>query len=137
MPKAKAKLHMIELVVGDWSHDGHEKTKTFRVTCNKTAAKLKTAYKAGVEVCGLDLKDTVAVEYEDSILATEDASKLAAAGIPVAELVDGSSDNDGFCLTTDSFAELYMRIANLGAPDLTWDYVEANQVEVGGYGLFY
>lgn len=73
--KAEKLPFMINLVLGDDSGDGHGRTETVTIRSNIDKEEVSKAYKAGVNVTGIDVENDVANDYEDSLLpqATFDA----------------------------------------------------------------
>jgi len=153
------------LTVGDWSDDGHGKTSshTFEHNCPD----LEAAYVAGslclnyseqyyeyysqktVTRSSLDVLAHVAVAYEDSSIPNEIAERLIQHGI-LPDETDGTydpfyerDDDDTYRVgDTEGFANLYMLIARLGyqaTTGVTFNYrpVKLNEINVGGYGLFW
>lgn len=129
----------IKLVVGDYSRDGHEKSTDVYISCNLTAKEIEKAYKKGVKVVGLDVRENVASEYQDSYVLKEHYEKLKKAGY-TEELEPYDNDAETstkFYINDDSFAEMFMFVAKVGNPDLEYELVEdSDSVNVGGYGLF-
>ena len=73
-------MHTINLVVGDWSHDGHGMTDSIAIICSHTAEQVKTAYRNAVNKLGFpDLVKEACSEYEESSLSSDFALKLIAA----------------------------------------------------------
>jgi hypothetical protein len=61
--------NIIQLIVGDYSLDGHERTKTFMIKTNLTTKQLATAYKVGSEKIGFDFINICCRDYEDRTIS--------------------------------------------------------------------
>lgn len=150
--------HLVDLVLGDWSNDGHGLTETITVRCNLTPQQLEDAYNAGVEQLGLDVEDDVARDYEDPFLYFDQWEKLAAKGMTLerlfahelkgeyasylfddaTEFLKEPVDDEGFQIDEQAYVELWLFTASLGDPSLKWEVTEDDSphVRIGGYGLF-
>lgn len=47
--------YIVELIVGDWSNDGHGQTDVTVIESNLTPSEVKAAYSLGVDKCGYGL----------------------------------------------------------------------------------
>ncbi len=130
----------IQLVIGDWSGDGHEITRSVTAHSNIPADELKAAYDLGVKATGVDLTRDVCSDYRDSSLSAEVLAKLVAAGyaIPGMENLSGNEIfDDTQYLDPEEFAGIWLFIARKGNPELRVDLVENDaRINIGGYGLF-
>lgn len=137
--KANPELpHMINLVVGDWSHDGHNMTEQSTIKCNLEKKDLEKAYKKGTKVVGFNLTEEVCADYEDMSMPAEIAEKLKVAGIDANEYVEHEDGEElSFAYNHEAFTELWLRIAQLGNPDLKYEMSsnESPNINIGGYGL--
>lgn len=140
---------LVNLVVGDWSNDGHGISETITVNCNIDKDAIMAAYKAGSEKTGVDLVDGVCIDYEDNAIRKRDWDKLAAHGITLEQVLGefkGSikdakkalARDEGFALYGKAFAMIYMLMAKLGDPTLEYEVSEDDSpnINIGGYGLF-
>lgn len=133
-------MNLLTLRVGDWGGDGHERTEDILVRVNKPPEDIETAYYAGVKVCEVDIKKLVA-DYEEWDIPSAELRKLHQHGILRDWNFDEESLSEDFSLLyeIDMYAEIYLRIAQLGDPDLKYETVENDENPVlciGGYGLF-
>ncbi len=130
-------MHTINLVVGDWSRDGHEKTETIQVKSSLTLAELNAAYALGSRRVEFDLSAEVAKEYEDDFMLKQHIDMLAIHGIVCEDY--NESEDDGVGLDPELFATLFMKIAQLGNCNLLFEFVDdsTSTINIGGYGLFY
>lgn len=129
--------HQINLILGDWSNDGHGKTCTKTVRCNLSYEELQKAYVKGSEIVGFDFCDKVACEYQDSGLDANHASMLEKHGC---NLFSECENFEGiYYLSTDLFARIFMFVCGVGADSkLEWEFVSKRNLDfhIGGYGLF-
>lgn len=130
--------HNIDLVVGDWSSDGHGISSSVPFIANFPLEDVEKFHAQAAKQHGLDFA-TQCEDYEDSCLSEDflEAALIAFANHPTAlsffqELVK----EDGY-VKADEFCFVYMYIAELGQPLLKWQHVEGNpSIAIGGYGLF-
>lgn len=129
------------LNVGDFYGDGHGRYETIIVDHNlENSNELLAAYKAGTKIVGIDLRRDVLAEYEGrmeveqyDILSkhidiTKYATKEEYHEGPEVYLEDGPG----------GFAQIWMEIAQLGNPEIEFEFVKMNEMlDIGGYGLFY
>lgn len=137
----------ITLVLGDWSHDGHNMTSNFIIDSNLTSKEVESAYKRGASKCGLDLRANVCSDYEDSSISAEDFKKLADAGYDRGDFGKVDPDDDdppGDPLKVgidyvdhDEFLRMWLFIVKLGEPSFECKEIRSYDVTVniGGYGL--
>lgn len=126
---------LINLVVGDWSNDGHGKTATFayNVTGVSSTQEVIDAHKVGCEILGIELTQwggfPYCQDYEDDSFPAEIAEKL--------NLSDyNETDEEMIGLFPESFAELYTKIVQVGNPGITFELLRGTEIDIGGYGLF-
>jgi hypothetical protein len=128
----------INLIVGDWSGDGHSKKEITCIKCNLSLKEIKLAYKKGTEIVGFSLSEDVCKNYEDNFISIEKYNKLCDLGMPE-EIGDGCNlfNNDKIYLIGDDFVYIYLFIVKLGNPKFSWlnSSVDDN-IFIGGYGLF-
>lgn len=137
----------INLVVGDWSDDGHGKTDTITITSNFTMEQIEQAYKDGRGLVGVNLSN-VCNDYEDTLLSYEDWQKLSVAGLIIenlhmdeysyGEAVKAITNKEGIYLSPETFARIYMFIADQGSLGLLWNIINDNYhaINIGGYGFY-
>lgn len=137
MNKNNSLLHTINLVVGDWSHDGHSKTETVTILSNLDKKALEKAYKKGSKKVGFDLETDVCADYEDMSMSEDISEKLKAAGIKPHDYVEEDEAGLSFSYNHEAFATLWLDIARLGNPDLKYEITADNNttINIGGYGL--
>lgn len=134
-------MNLLTLRVGDWSGDGHERTEDILVRVNKSSVDIETAYYKGVKVCEVDVKSLVA-DFEEWDIPSAELRKLHRNGILRDwNFDDEESLSEDFSLLyeIDMYVEIYLRIAQLGDPDLKYETVDTDEnpvLYIGGYGLF-
>jgi hypothetical protein len=145
MPK-----YQIRLVLGDWSHDGHNQTDTKVINSSLNRDELIAAFQLGAAASGLlpqaqhhSTYLTVAEEYEDSKLARKEYARLAVLGVvpidpnefPFDEEID--REDDTIYLDEGSYTELWLAVAKFGNPALEYALVSDTMpsINIGGYGL--
>lgn len=127
------KKHLVSLVVGDWSYDGHNQTESFTIKSNLTGRQIEKAYAEGAKRLGVDLKKQVACEYEDPKIHKDVLQKFFEEEIPE-EFAD--HDGDTYYLDPQSYAELYLLTVMVGDPKFEYEVASVASIGVGGYGLF-
>jgi len=126
--------NIINLVIGDWSDDGHGKTHTVTVKSNLLKENIDRAYLEGVKKIGVDISE-YCEDYEDTLVPMEALKKLETAGFDLYTL-DGYGEDEEFGIWYEDFAKIWMFIAKTGNPDLILVPADPNSINIGGYGLF-
>jgi hypothetical protein len=128
-------MHTVNIVVGDWSHDGHSMTETYTIESNLTGDEIEAAYKKGTEKLGFDLVEDCCAEYEDNQVSLEQIKMLEASGFDISKF--DKDKNGNYCgIWHDLFVELYLHVIKLGDDSFKWDWTESEDINIGGYGLF-
>ncbi len=131
--------YMINLVMGDWSADGHSQTETVTIKSNLDKKGVEDAYKSGVKKTKVDLSKDVARDYEDNIISKKIVNKLCKFGFKIEDCSnDFRADEDGYGLWTDGYALAWLFIAQIGNPDFKYEVTndDSPNINIGGYGLF-
>ena len=133
------------LVVGDWSGDGHEKTIKVLVKTNFTEDEIEKAYKKAVRIVGVDLTKDVCRNYDERRIPYDKFKELIKFD-EIFELYEGiskeitekdfKSDTWISYVEPSHFADLYLAFCKIGNPDFRYKVINANNINVGGYGLF-
>jgi hypothetical protein len=136
-------MHTIEMVIGDWSNDGHGMMDKYYINSSANHLELEKAYKVGVHIVGFDFSEVVCRNYEDSRIKDKHLEKLIEHGFK-GELAECLEENNGYFDEDRDYVELYMFVVELGfkkyyQSELNWKFVMNNtpSINVGGYGLFY
>ena len=123
--------HIIDLVVGDWSGDGHCQTATISIRSNLSKQELLYAYEKGQKISGIG---EICEEYEDTAVSKEVLETLFSLGVPDDLFV--IEEDDVAYISTDEYVFIYLFIAGLGTPHFKYEFVENDRINIGGYGLF-
>ena len=71
----------INLVIGDWSHDGHGMCETVPAKVNLSIEEIEEAYLKGSEILGFNLIEDFCRNYEDNKVPIDIAKKLIEIGL--------------------------------------------------------
>lgn len=146
--KSNTKTYVIELITGDWSGDGHEKTASLRFRCNVSSKELEKAYKAGAKLLKHDITKHCG-DYEDNGVPTKLLDDLKTKLLKefgeefMKDYYFNTSDEDFvtegiYNIGYEEYTDIYMFIAKLGNHELVYKQVkEVDSIHIGGYGLFY
>lgn len=127
----------INLVVGDWSGDGHCQTKTIQVQSSLNMNELQAVYKKAAKKTKVQFVDAVAAEYENNMISEDDFKKLQSAGIVMDEIFFRDENGEwDYSLDETSFATLYLEMIKLVHPTFVYTIVDNPGIMIGGYGLF-
>lgn len=129
-------VHDIQLTVGDWSMDGHGQVETVVVQSTLSRIELEKAYKAGVKKLGVNISEMCA-DYEDRHI-TDKTMRVFAALDPnlcLDEDDEDYPDEEGCYIDADIFVKLYLLTCQSGDPTLSYEIVEPQNINIGGYGL--
>lgn len=131
--------HWFTVTVGDWSDDGHGKTDTYLINSSLSKDDMeKKAYKAGCEVIGFDMVDTLCEGYEEGSIEKETVEAFALSGLDLLALADKWDREEyaehGGLSVRDLWVQMWLHVCRLGASDLV-AVVAAGNINIGGYGL--
>lgn len=130
-------VHQIELILGDSSGDGHEKTETVTIKSNLDKTELEQAFADGCKKTGVDFENLVAADYEENTISQELVDKLAVHGFDIAEFSeDEKPGKDGYSLYTEGYAAIWLFIAKVGNPSFEHEEETVPSIYIGGYGLY-
>jgi len=131
--------NQINVVIGDWSDDGHGKTAIFIINSNLPLKQIETAYRKGSKKVGFKLHEQVE-DCEQSELDLDLFNKLKDFGLNLKKVGIDKSDIDEednrVQLWSSSYFKLYMFICQVGDPNLEYKLEHNSQLRIGGYGLF-
>lgn len=129
---------IFNLEVGDWSHDGHERTQDNLFISSHSAADINLAYRSAVELIGVDIVEDVCDDYEDNMVSPADAKRINAKLDGILDVLStADSDNpDDYALDIDGFVKLYLAYIHLGNAAIQMVPVISTDIHIGGYGLF-
>lgn len=128
---------VVELVLGDWSGDGHSESESRKIRSSISAKELKSAFYEGVTKLGGEKFDITLMceDYEDSSISGEAADAFRTV---LGMTFDDTSVGD-ICICQDEFFAIYMKTCALGNASFEWEEIKAdrsNVIDIGGYGLF-
>lgn len=134
--KKPTKMKMINLVVGDWSDDGHGRTHTVTVESNFDVARLGKAFKAGTKKLKFNIAEHCQ-DYEDGSISDRFAAALTKHGFDLTEMFSYDGPDEPINLSPSDFADIWLFTAELGGgKKLRLKIVEPDDIHVGGYGCF-
>src|ERR1035441_1984697 len=125
-----SRVQRYKIIVGDWSGDGHEKTKDYFLEVSHSKEKIVAAYEATRKVSKVSLISLVRSEekngyvsvcsdYEQNEISVETLDKLIAAGVNRDDLMlDDGIDND-FEIWDEGIVHLFMAMAKASLPELS------------------
>lgn len=122
----------INLIVGDWSGDGHEKTEVFIIESNLSPDEIKDAYAKGSKILGFNLIRKVCIEYEDNFIPFSIA-KILNSHLNTEFNIDGQLS----LVIPKQWVDLYLKIVHLGNDSFKYGYIAGVDINIGGYGLFF
>jgi hypothetical protein len=129
----------IDLVMGDWSDDGHGETEQVTIKSNFNKIWIDRAYESASDILGFCFINEVAKNYEEPYIDNELIIKLREV-LEEPNLLDGVIDEHAECIGIDSYEylDIYLKIIKLGDPDFKYKIIGDNneQINIGGYGLF-
>jgi hypothetical protein len=119
-------MNTYRLVIGDWSHDGHEKSDIFRFKTNYTREQIIEAYKVAEERSGVSLTSHsgILTDYEDGTIKGEAIDKLKALGVSIEELLKTHDLDDWegeISVSPDGVARLFLAMVGAVANDFEWE----------------
>ena len=127
-------MSKFRVVIGDWSGDGHNETKTYVVVVDDkfTMEILGANYKKNVEELGIN-PTTFVDEYEDGTVPASVADKLQALGVQYTTEEYGDGEN---IFTTQGMLDIMMFMFGYGLVDFNWGQEPeiTYPILAGGYG---
>ncbi len=131
-------MHTINIVVGDWSGDGHGKTKTYIFECSHSPKDVQVAYESGATREQHRIINTIATHYDDNVLTENHIATLKELEYDF-EMLEcfGEFSDDAKYLNTDEYVDIYWHIVKRGNPEITYNEIKGRNITIGGYGFFY
>ncbi len=131
---------IIELVVGDWSKDGHNQSDKFLYETNLSKEEIEKAFSDGCNTIGI--KFNICEEYEDDKVSQDFISKIVLAGLDPSKYLYESWDSKKLerIENPESFSLLWLDIAKVGNSSLEYKLIKPESgygIKIGGYGLYY
>jgi hypothetical protein len=119
---------LVQLTIGDWSQDGHNIMETVLVETNLNRTEMEEAYRKGCAALMLNPLGNMCSEYEQDTFTKEEAAKLTEVGFPA-----GPDET----VTSEDWVRLYIFFCKAGNPDIVIEEVLLDNINIGGYGLFW
>jgi hypothetical protein len=136
---------LIELVVGDWSKDGHNQMDKYvvQVLGVDSAEELESAYNIGCKKVGLGTLQQYCRGYEENDFPVEfiriiDKLAVGFGFVDAIEFYESASVIEGelTSLDPDSYVLCYLVLARFGNPDIRFDIQRGSFLHIGGHGLY-
>ena len=132
--------HWFTVTVGDWSYDGHGKTDTHLINSSLSKDDMEKAYKAGCELIGFDMVETLCEGYEEGSIEKKTVEAFASSGLDLLALADKWDREEyaehGVLAVSGLWVAMWLHICKLGAADLVAFHITKANVNIGGYGLW-
>lgn len=136
--------HNIVYTLGDPSADGHGHVAEYHLVSNHSAKEISEAYKKTTKLLSFNLVEEIGDKYQrDCWVPAEYAAELVKLGIIEEDDLEIESIEYGppagsYYLDTDSFGDLYFKIAKYSLPDLEWEDRDLQEEEIFDlYGAAY
>jgi hypothetical protein len=138
----KRLMRKFQVIVGDWSADGHEKTKKFFVTSSMSKKQAESEYKRLCKLFKIN-PSNVCDEYEDCEVSLEDLDKMHIGHVIKVwqnnTWYDEPEENENHRLSPLEFAQLWATFMAQHTGK-TFEVHEEKPSEaalpIGGYGCF-
>lgn len=78
--------YTLQLVLGDWSFDGHKQTDAILLNTNLTKDEVNEAYSLAIKKLGFNFIEEVCSEYEDNLLTQNHLDLLVSQGFSIDDL---------------------------------------------------
>jgi hypothetical protein len=148
MKKKTSKKYLYNLVIGDWSKDGHNQSEEVLISGNKSKKEVMDSYLKTCKKLAVQLHDNKGelCDYESRILSPEAADILLAAGCPLKDILEETESNSFYCAGPAAFVPLFFWFVKKSLPDFKYELVPKHEHLNGwwdkdynfslGYGLF-
>lgn len=151
----------IDIVLGDWSDDGHGTSEKYSIVMNKTKKEMQEAYKASCKALGISFNNNddytgikgdrdryhICTEYERPYVYPETLEILKNAGCPLTEILvdDGGNgmtlkmldiyidDGQHVTIGKEEFIQLLMWFIGYSLPGFEWEDTEDETPVFNGY----
>ena len=124
--------NLIQLIVGDVSGDGHNRTSVSTIKSNLTREQIAKAYERGSDAIGINFQEQCCDNYEEYSITEQQALILKQHGI-----IDNEEVEEVQCFIADDlFCDIWLKIAKLGSPNFQYEFLDIDCIPIGGYGLF-
>ncbi len=120
---------LINLMVGDVSHESHCITETILIESSLTKPDINRAYRVGTRIVGFDF--CAQFGREECMLPKETCKKLLKAGY----CMDIGNEDEELYLESQTYADIFLFICKLGIPDFKYSFVDTQKYLLGGKAL--
>jgi len=136
--------HILSLIIGDESDDGHGKRDTYVIESNLSREEIQAAYTRALSEFDAGCLTTVAEDYEDCSLSATQLFAMRRIGYRVQNMYwwqefkeDWGRGQTPF-ITADEFVDLFLTIVRAGDSNFVYKRLSSADTElfIGGYGLF-
>lgn len=125
----------IDLVIGDWSDDGHGKLEIIKISSNLSLREIQTAYNKGKKIVKFDPIENLCSDYEDRQFFAKDLQLLKKFGFSKEYELNVE---DEIMLNREDFTEIVLFVVSLGNKEFKYEFeIDDDRWNIGGYGLFY
>jgi len=132
--------YTFNLVLGDWSDDGHGISEEFTYSSGHNKEAVMQAYMKGCDKVGVSLHAspkhvTIADEYEDSTIQPEATKLLMEAGFDMgtlSEQTEGDFDEPQY-IDDGDFEKLFLFLVRVGNPKIKLTRINIEPVRLNGF----
>lgn len=144
--------NIINFVIGDWSYDGHGRTRDIKISSNLSDGQIEKAYKKAVKKIGFNLINECCYDSDSRSIEFQYIKKLHKSGFDIKKLFEhNDSNNDEIMdaiisnkkcelrceINCDIYFEIYMHFIKIGDDNFQYEIIEGRSINIGGYGLFW
>lgn len=127
-------MNKFKLELGDWSDDGHGKTKVFFFESNLTVEDLREIFFTNKEVYG-DFLEKYCSDYQDSVMTLEEIEAIELIGIQVSDYIKKEALQEGsLFIDTNTMIDWFVQFMKLGNPSLILNAVDEGVPSFHFYG---
>jgi hypothetical protein len=142
------------IVIGDWSHDGHNQEEYFTFKCSHDEQEIKKAYKEAVKKCRVALHDDhgrgkgitpVCCNYEERTIREPEVERLKELGVNL-DFAKGMDDNGDLSCGPEDIARIFFEMVKTQIEGFTYELIPEKKTINGfwskdfnygfGYGTF-
>lgn len=134
-------MYIVQLICGDISGDGHEKTEIFTINSSLDKTRIENAYNKGVKITGIDIT-SMCYDYRDSSISRSVINTLKEFNEHLFNKYNKLYDffeypvEEGIYLYSESFIGIYLWISEIGDSSFQYNKLRLECINTGGYGLF-
>lgn len=143
-------MYEYQLVIGDYSGDGHGVTETVTFKVSHKAKDIKAAYKKAIRKAGISLDscsvrniEVVCNEYNNSCISSEQVEKLKSLGIKWDNMESEFNDDGSLFVSPEDLAYIFMEMVRSQLKTFKYKRVKpvclngfASDIGSIGYGCF-